>query len=375
VGALYSREFYALARTRLKPGGYISQWLPVAQVSEEANLAMIRAFIDVFPQSVLLSGADTNLLLVGVNDSRIEIDPARIAAALSKAPAVQTDLRRLELAGAREIVGMFVASARTLTDATRHTAPATDDRPIQEYSARSLLTFGDRPPASIVDVSQAAAWCPKCFSNGRPVPLVDGLDTYLALLDLFYRSPAAAQGQAPPNGSNGQPRLVAGSAYLAAVLPDSADVHTLMGMAFARKGDVDQAIASFGEAIRLDPDSASAHSSLGRLLSVPEEALPHLRRAVELDPRNGNAHYSLATVLLEARRYDEALEEFRTALRLLPDSAEVRNNLGVTLASRGRLDEAIDLFQQALQMQPEFADARRNLAMAIEKRDRPRAGS
>jgi spermidine synthase len=28
VGALYSKEFYALARSRLTPGGYISQWLP-----------------------------------------------------------------------------------------------------------------------------------------------------------------------------------------------------------------------------------------------------------------------------------------------------------------------------------------------------------
>ena len=32
VAALYSREFYALARTRLKPSGYVSQWLPAYQV-------------------------------------------------------------------------------------------------------------------------------------------------------------------------------------------------------------------------------------------------------------------------------------------------------------------------------------------------------
>ena len=119
VGALYSREFYALARTRLKPKGYLTQWLPISQVPAETNLAMIRAFVDVFPQSVLLSGAHTNLLLVGVNDSRIEVDPARIAAALSKAPAVQADLQRLDLGSVREIVGTFVASARTLADATR----------------------------------------------------------------------------------------------------------------------------------------------------------------------------------------------------------------------------------------------------------------
>ena len=50
VGALYSREFYELARSRLKPGGYLSQWLPAYQVPPETSLAMVRAFIDVFPQ-------------------------------------------------------------------------------------------------------------------------------------------------------------------------------------------------------------------------------------------------------------------------------------------------------------------------------------
>ena len=41
------------------------------------TLAMIRAFVEVFPQAVLLSGAQPNLQLVGTNGSRIEIDPAR----------------------------------------------------------------------------------------------------------------------------------------------------------------------------------------------------------------------------------------------------------------------------------------------------------
>ena len=82
VAALYSREFYALARTRLKPKGYISQWLPAYQVPTATTLAMIRAFVDVFPQAVLISGAEADLLLIGANDSRIEIDPARLAAAL-----------------------------------------------------------------------------------------------------------------------------------------------------------------------------------------------------------------------------------------------------------------------------------------------------
>jgi len=131
VGALYSREFYALARGRLSAKGYISQWLPAYQVPPDTTLAMIRAFVEIFPRAVLLCGTNQELLLVGTNDSRIEVDPDRLTAALQRAPAVQADLQRVGLGSITDIVGMFVGAPRTLQDATRGTAPVTDDRPIQ----------------------------------------------------------------------------------------------------------------------------------------------------------------------------------------------------------------------------------------------------
>ena len=83
VGSLYSREFYHLARSRLRPNGYLTQWLPVHQVTPDAALSMVRAFVEVFPQSVLLSGWMNELILVGTNGEGLEIDPARVEAALA----------------------------------------------------------------------------------------------------------------------------------------------------------------------------------------------------------------------------------------------------------------------------------------------------
>ena len=128
VGALYSREFYALARTRLKQGGYVSQWLPAYQVPAAVTLAMVRAFVEIFPQAVLLSGAKADLLHLGANHASVEIDPARLASRLSDAPAVQADLQQFALGSVREIVGMFVGSARNLAEASRDSAPVTDDQ-------------------------------------------------------------------------------------------------------------------------------------------------------------------------------------------------------------------------------------------------------
>lgn len=364
VGALYSREFYALARTRLKAGGYVSQWLPVYQVSPDAATAMIRAFVDVFPNAVLLSGAKADLVLLGARDGSVEIDPGRLASALSSAPGVQADLRRFALGSVREIAGMFIGSSQSLADATRNTSPVTDDRPIQEYSVRSLLHTGrsaaTTASASLIDLSQIPAWCPRCFVDGKPVALVEGIDTYLTLLDQFYQAgPGGAP--APAYGS----RLVDGSAYLGAILPDSSEVHRILGISMMNRGQTEQAIAEFREAVRIGPDSASAHWQLGKALAARSEAgaVEHLRRSVELGPDNTAARYDLAVSLLEAGDSDEALGHFRAVLPTMPNAAIAYNSLGVALASQGRRQDALEAFQRAINLRPDYAEAQRNLSI------------
>jgi spermidine synthase len=372
VAALYSKEFYALARARLKHRGFISQWLPAYQVPTATTLAMIRAFVDVFPQAVLISGAEADLVLIGANDSRIEIDPARLAAVLERSPGVRADLQQLDLGSVREIVGAFVGSAQKLAEATRDSPPVSDDRPLQEYGVRSLLNFGEAVPASVVDLTQVAAWCPRCFAGGKPVPLVEGLDTYFALLDRAYKATAADMARVR-RLAVGPPRVIAGSAYLGAIVPESADLHNTLGIALASRGEVREAIAEFGEALRLDPDSAMTEWHLGAALAAVgtrDEAVAHLRRSVQLDPGNGEAQYDLARLLVEARQPANAVDHFRAALRLMPNSVEAHTGLGLAFALQSRVDEAIDQFQLALTLDPGSADARRNLAIALRQRRR-----
>jgi tetratricopeptide (TPR) repeat protein len=300
VAALYSREFYELARTRLRDGGYLSQWLPADQVPAESSLAMVRAFLDVFPQAVLLSGAQAELLLVGRKAPTIEIEPQQVAAALARMPAVRGDLQRLDLGSLREIVGSFVGSAATLARATRASPAVTDDRPLQEYGVRSALataTLG--VPAALFDLGDLRAWCPGCFQDERIVPALEGLDTYLTLLNQAYTAPAA---RARPGGGD---RVLFGSAYLGAVVPD-------------------------------DEETA-------RIL-----ALDHMER--------GEA-------LLAQERFGEAAAQFERAVTLLPTAA-AHNDLGVALASQGRVAEAATHFREAVRLDPSFEEARRNLEKA-----------
>ena len=370
VAALYSREFYALARTRLKPGGYLSQWLPAYQVSPETSLAMVRAFIEVFPQCVLLSGTQAELLLVGTNGARIEIDPERVARALDQAPGVAADLRRLDLGSVTEIVGTFVGSAETLARATRQSPPVSDDRPLQEYGVRSAMSSGTSGvPASIFDLSAAASWCPRCFDGEQPTPIVGGLDTYLALLDDAYRA-TGTDGTA--RGAYGERRIL-GSAYLGAVVPDTDAVQNVIGVTLLRQGRYDAAAAMFREALKRRADSVDANRNLGTALAASghvAESIGYLRRAVQLAPGNGGAQYELGALLLEQRRFAEAADCLRAAVNVMPDSAAAHNDLGIALASLGDLSQAAEHFSRAVALNPAFDEARRNLASASKARTR-----
>jgi len=339
VAALYSREFYHLVRSRLTAGGYVSQWLPAYQVPGPSSLAMVRAFLDVFPQAVLLSGTQAELLLVGTTAPRLEIDPDHLRQALDRAPDVRADLARLDLGEPRDIVGAFVGSAATLSAATQVSPPVTDDRPIQEYGVLSALSTGlQGVPASLFDLSDVASWCPRCFANGRPVAAVAGLDAYLGLLREAYETPVAAV-EAAATARHGQRKFL-GSAYLGTVLPDTAEVYNIVGAAEQSEGRVDDAVHAFETALRLEPESPAARQNLGQI------------------------RHEQGRALLDARRFQAAAAELREAIALLPSSAVAHNDLGVALASVHDVAAAVAEFREAVTLNPDFVEARRNLDAA-----------
>jgi len=341
VAALYSREFYELAHSRLTPGGYISQWLPAYQVPEESSLAMVRAFVDVFPQSVLLSGTQAELLLIGTTARRLELDPDRVTMKLQSEPARREDLERIDLGTLRDIAGTFVGSAATLARATATATAVTDDRPVQEYSVRSGLTAGlQGVPSALFDVTNVAAWCPRCEEPRHARRGAANLDLYLRLLQQAYFAPVS-----DARGAHGSRRIL-DSAYLGAVVPDTAEVHNLLGLADMRNGHVDEAIREFQNALDRDPTSSNARANLGQI------------------------RYEQGADLLEARQYSAAAGMLHSAVDLLPDSAEAHNDLGVALASMGQVDEARDQFRRAVELRPDFQEAQRNLDQARARESR-----
>ena len=122
------------------------------------------------------------------------------------------------------------------------------------------------------------------------------------------------------------------------------------------------------EAIRLRPDYAEAHNSLGlalRLQGRAAEAVPVLQKAVRLKPDYADAYYNLGVALNGLGRFSEAAESHERALTLRPRDPEVLNDLGNVLQALHRHTEAVERYRRALALKPAYALAHFNLGNAL----------
>jgi protein O-mannosyl-transferase len=152
------------------------------------------------------------------------------------------------------------------------------------------------------------------------------------------------------------------------VAPDNYYAHNALGALLNERGQIDEAVPHFTEAVGLQPSFPDAHNNLGLTLERRgrlEEAAAQYRAAVEINAGFAEAHNNLGAVLMRTGRVDEAVGHLRTAISLDPERAVTYSNLGQALAVRGELAAAITEFRRALEHQPDLAVAHVNLGQAL----------
>ena len=128
VASLYTREYFALMKDRLTPGGLATYWLPGYLLLESEALAIIRAFCEAFEDCSLWSGFNRDWILLGSNGGIAPVPPAHFSR-LWKLDGPGTELRRLGIDSPEQLAAQFMADADALRELTSRTPPLVDDHP------------------------------------------------------------------------------------------------------------------------------------------------------------------------------------------------------------------------------------------------------
>lgn len=142
------------------------------------------------------------------------------------------------------------------------------------------------------------------------------------------------------------------------------DYNFLWSAAVARKIAYDAA----GQALKLDPNNARAHTVLALLQFVDgrqEEARESANRAVEAQPNSAEASGNLALILAHTGNHDQAVAEIERALRLDPTpSPSFRLLAGIVYYTARNNSRAIPLLEEARDALPNAEAAREYLTAA-----------
>jgi tetratricopeptide (TPR) repeat protein len=129
-----------------------------------------------------------------------------------------------------------------------------------------------------------------------------------------------------------------------ALRPDSAGAYLNLGNALHNGGQLDDAIACYRRALKLDGNYAGVYDGLGAVLARQgrlEESIASFRKAIEVDPKFAAAYTNLGSALGRKGQVDEAIACFRKAIELNPTDADVHCNLGIALRNRGDFRAAL----------------------------------
>jgi serine/threonine protein kinase/tetratricopeptide (TPR) repeat protein len=170
---------------------------------------------------------------------------------------------------------------------------------------------------------------------------------------------------------------------------DFPEAYNYLGLALQAKGQTDDAIATYEEAIRLKDAAVSSskekwcavvHFNLGIshwMKGQKDRASASWQEAIRLDKDYASAHYNLGCVLQAEKKPDEAIAAYKEAIRIKADYyCEALTNLGILLCKKGQLDEAIECFEQAIRFKDSFrykiecAEAYEGLGEALQTKGR-----
>jgi tetratricopeptide (TPR) repeat protein len=143
--------------------------------------------------------------------------------------------------------------------------------------------------------------------------------------------------------------------------PDWEDPHYVLALALIELGRLKEAIEEFKQVVNLaikdEPkilalyNMGNAYADLGQY----QNAIESYQQAIKLNPNLSKPHNNLGLAYAGSDRLAEAVAEFKQAVQVKPDYAEAHYNLGVAYVQLGRKQEAEEHQRILLKLKPELA--------------------
>src|SRR5229473_488630 len=153
-------------------------------------------------------------------------------------------------------------------------------------------------------------------------------------------------------------------------VPESFEVHELLGLVYSAQSQDAKAAAHLEKAVRLKPDSAAARTNLATNLARREKlalAEEQFKKALELEPQNYDANHNLGELYVRAGKVAAATPYLEQAQRINLGSYDNGYDLALAYMVTSRLADARQLLQNLLK-QKDSAELH-NLHGEVEEKD------
>ncbi len=183
---LYTEQFFALMKSRLKENGIATFWLPLNQMRVEEAKAILRAFHNVFPNTLVWASADQQWIMMGINGPGRPVTKEELQQ-LWSGPAGE-GLRRIGVEVPEQLAALFLMDAEEIDRITRNVAPLTDNYPKRLSDAGWSEEANYNFTSPYMDASAAEyrfTWSP-VMNRIWPEDLITSLKSYFSVRQMRY---------------------------------------------------------------------------------------------------------------------------------------------------------------------------------------------
>src|SRR4051812_44024841 len=377
VASLFTREFFAAARARLKPDGLLCQWAHTYDISPRDLQSIVATFGSVFPQGTLWMVGGGDLLLIGARGGEILPRLAAVEAGSGKGTVGQAlvDVGISEGTAPFALLSQFAAGPGDMQRYSSGALLQTDDRTALEYSAprgiygrtredngAAIRALAAARPAAVRDAFQRATdrdWVSRGTMDLKSQAFGNAYDSFRTAVSLNSRNPAALSGLSDAAGGAGQLDQERHSLRdIATRDPRNAEVRIELSRVLAVTGDVPGALQTASDALVLAPDDPRAAEQLASVLADSgdgERLAPLADAIVARFPDRLEARYYRATAMFLRGQPQDAAAAARQVVDERPDHTRAQSLLGASCAAAGQRDCALAAFAAAIRGNPRDA--------------------